>query len=166
MKASDRGRHVKSKEFFGCFDEFCISMFNSTKWNFSQLLPNSVFYRPDALPAAQPTASKHWRHNHWRHFSRLKMANKCVCGRGSVETPLGELTALPRAGLTGPTSKGRRRERETGEMPHVCRGIKGRELTELRTTVETTTFHMQCGLCSMCVHSNVTTLNRTLYSCP
>ena len=23
----------------------------------------SVFYRPDALPAAQPTASKHWRHN-------------------------------------------------------------------------------------------------------
>ena len=70
------------------------------------------------------------------------------------------------AGLTGPTSKGRRRERGMGEMPHVCRGIKGRELTELRTTVETTTFHMQCGLCSMCVHSNVTTLNRTLYSCP
>ena len=24
--------------------------------------PHSVFYRPDALPAAQPTASKHWRH--------------------------------------------------------------------------------------------------------
>ena len=24
---------------------------------------HSVFYRPDALPAAQPTASKHWRHN-------------------------------------------------------------------------------------------------------
>ena len=23
----------------------------------------SVFYRPDALPAAQPTASKHWRQN-------------------------------------------------------------------------------------------------------
>ena len=23
----------------------------------------SVFYRPDALPADQPTASKHWRHN-------------------------------------------------------------------------------------------------------
>ena len=23
--------------------------------------PHSVFYRPDALPAAQPTASKHWR---------------------------------------------------------------------------------------------------------
>ena len=23
---------------------------------------NSVFYRPDALPAARPTASKHWRH--------------------------------------------------------------------------------------------------------
>jgi len=25
---------------------------------------HSVFYRPDALPAAQPTASKHWRHIH------------------------------------------------------------------------------------------------------
>jgi len=32
----------------------------------------SVFYRPDALPAAQPTASKHWKHNkdkeHFKHF--------------------------------------------------------------------------------------------------
>ena len=26
MKASDRGRNVKSKEFFGCFDEFCTSI--------------------------------------------------------------------------------------------------------------------------------------------
>ena len=26
---------------------------------------HSVFYRPDALPAAQPTASKHWRHKHY-----------------------------------------------------------------------------------------------------
>ena len=26
---------------------------------------HSVFYRPDALPAAQPTASKHWRHAMW-----------------------------------------------------------------------------------------------------
>ena len=29
---------------------------------------HSVFYRPDALPAAQPTASKHWRHWLW-HWS-------------------------------------------------------------------------------------------------
>ena len=28
---------------------------------------HSVFYRPDALPAAQPTASKHWRR--WYYFS-------------------------------------------------------------------------------------------------
>jgi len=28
---------------------------------------HSVFYRPDALPAAQSTTSKHWRHEHWRH---------------------------------------------------------------------------------------------------
>ena len=25
---------------------------------------HSVFYRPDDLPAAQPTAPKHWRHSH------------------------------------------------------------------------------------------------------
>jgi len=30
---------------------------------------HSVFYRPDALPAAQPTASKHWRRQ-WLHHSR------------------------------------------------------------------------------------------------
>ena len=29
---------------------------------------HSFFYRPDALPAAQPTASKHWSHEHWRHM--------------------------------------------------------------------------------------------------
>jgi len=34
---------------------------------------HSVFYRPDALPAAQPTASMHWRQNsnltHWAHVT-------------------------------------------------------------------------------------------------
>ena len=29
---------------------------------------HSVFYRPDAVPATQPTASKHWRHNHLVHW--------------------------------------------------------------------------------------------------
>ena len=42
---------------------------------------HSVFYRPDALPAAQPTASKHWRHKlrdqtdnktHWNKWIKLK----------------------------------------------------------------------------------------------
>ena len=28
---------------------------------------HSVFYRPDALPAAQPTALKHWRHSSVPH---------------------------------------------------------------------------------------------------
>ena len=49
---------------------------------------HSVFYRPDALPAAQPTASKHWRHSptatkHWNtkwpNFYRMEK-------RGSVWT--------------------------------------------------------------------------------
>ena len=30
---------------------------------------HSVFYRSDALPAAQPTASKHWRQRLYSHFS-------------------------------------------------------------------------------------------------
>ena len=34
------------------------------------VLHHSVFYRPDALPAAQPTASKHWRH--WRNIHVLQ----------------------------------------------------------------------------------------------
>ena len=38
--------------------------------------PPLCFYRPDALPAAQPTASKHWRQ--WK-FS-WKMAGKWRCG--------------------------------------------------------------------------------------
>ena len=29
---------------------------------------HSVFYRSDALPAAQPTASKHWRHVNWDYI--------------------------------------------------------------------------------------------------
>ena len=33
---------------------------------------HSVFYRPDALPAAQPTASKHWRHCTWQ---KLKLSS-------------------------------------------------------------------------------------------
>jgi len=33
---------------------------------------HSVFYRPDALPAAQPTTSKHWRHKTWQSSVNLK----------------------------------------------------------------------------------------------
>ena len=33
--------------------------------------PPLVFYRPDALPAAQPTASKHWRHKQGSWFDKI-----------------------------------------------------------------------------------------------
>jgi len=34
---------------------------------------HSVFYRPDALPAAQPTVSKHWKQSkHWRQQSVIE----------------------------------------------------------------------------------------------
>ena len=35
----------------------------------------SVFYRPDALPAAQPTVSKHWRHYTTTHHYNKKITN-------------------------------------------------------------------------------------------
>ena len=40
-------------------------------------LHSSVFYRPDALPATQPTASKHWRQKHWRQ-KRQVVHNKVL----------------------------------------------------------------------------------------
>ena len=33
---------------------------------------HSVLYRPDALPANQPTASKHWRYQHWRNLQYMQ----------------------------------------------------------------------------------------------
>ena len=57
----------------------------------------SVFYRPDALPAAQPTASKHWRHEHWRHvintvlrvsLLRQRYAYKRHCDFNSIRLQL------------------------------------------------------------------------------
>ena len=42
---------------------------------------HSVFYRPDALPAAQPTASKHWRYKlklqKSQYFNRLSLTIGC-----------------------------------------------------------------------------------------
>ena len=36
----------------------------------------SVFYRPDALPVAKPTASKHWRHKqNWQHYKIWTLQN-------------------------------------------------------------------------------------------
>ena len=33
-------------------------------------IPPLSFYRPDALPAAQPTASKHWRHSRYTIYTK------------------------------------------------------------------------------------------------
>ena len=42
-----------------------------------------LFYRPDALPVAQPTASKHWRSKHWRENRNLQ--NACLgCDSSSL----------------------------------------------------------------------------------
>ena len=44
----------------------------------------SVFYRPDALPAAQPTASMHWRQMHcmctvWQHICTISVYSLPSC---------------------------------------------------------------------------------------
>ena len=38
---------------------------------------HSVFYRPDALPATQPTASEHWRHIHWTFIGCITALARC-----------------------------------------------------------------------------------------
>ena len=45
---------------------------------------HSVFYRPDALPAAQPTASKHWRHK-----TETDMVAKLMLALGLLYLPTG-----------------------------------------------------------------------------
>ena len=41
-----------------------------------------VFYRPDALPASQPTVSKHWRNMHLQHTLQLRSSTTDVCSNG------------------------------------------------------------------------------------
>ena len=55
----------------------------------------SVFYRPDALPAAQPTASKHWRHIVWADNT----GNDSLKTHGSSLRPLYLLSWLGAVGF-------------------------------------------------------------------
>jgi len=46
--------------------------------NHASIIPHhSVFYRPDALPAAQPTASEHWRQIKANMSIKLKRQEEC-----------------------------------------------------------------------------------------
>ena len=58
---------------------------------------HSVFYRPDALPAAQPTASKHWRHNFIHIIHSIKCYGDLMYRHTSdqfVQSTAGRLRAL------------------------------------------------------------------------
>ena len=50
--------------------QICTSLQTDNRASTSPL----SFYRPDALPAAQPTASKHWRHTLVIHVLRYSLA--------------------------------------------------------------------------------------------
>jgi len=65
------GRYQKGKPIWTLLEQETVSG-SSISWAICKSAPRSrqittpaphhwVFYRPDALPAAQPTASKHWR---------------------------------------------------------------------------------------------------------
>ena len=43
--------------------------------------PSPIFYRPDALPAAQPTASKHWRHTQKQLTIWISRVDDCYRSR-------------------------------------------------------------------------------------
>ena len=72
---------------------------------------HSVFYRPDALPAAQPTASKHWRLNihktikqstvahNSRPLSQLAHTYACSCPHNIHWTPAAK-SQMDSSGLT------------------------------------------------------------------
>jgi len=51
-----------------------------SSWQITTPAPHhSVFYRPDALPAAQSTASKHWRQHATMTNSQFHMHYECYC---------------------------------------------------------------------------------------
>jgi len=62
--------------------QVCISLQTD---NHASTPPLMFFYRPDALPAAQPTASKHWRHTRCHENEiknpeiRMKFQKKYLC---------------------------------------------------------------------------------------
>ena len=56
---------------------------------------HSVFYRPDALPATQPTASKHWRQFFWRKM------HKKVFGNWAPPRPAGGAYSAPPDTIAG-----------------------------------------------------------------
>jgi len=52
----------------------CMQVCTSLQTDNHASTPLLSFYRPDALPAAQPTASKHWRHT-WDAYNQPENAN-------------------------------------------------------------------------------------------
>jgi len=72
---------------------------NCSRQTTTPALHHSVFYRPDALPAAQPTASKHWR-----QMGVLQNAQKSIFRLGSALDPRWGATTLSQT--SEPTGEG------------------------------------------------------------
>jgi len=93
---------------------------------------HSVFYRPDALPAAQPTASKHWRQHATMTNSQFHIHYECYCQifntRRQTDRNLHITTILRR--LLGPN-----------QHPQLERGDFVRTKFSCHMPVITTTMH-------------------------
>jgi len=76
---------------------------------------HSVFYRPDALPAAQPTASKHWRHNY--QHQTIENCNFASGGDGVVAQRQGVGLAIKRSRVRSPA--GARLRNDSGQVVHT-----------------------------------------------
>jgi len=76
----NRGRHIDHRS--GC---------HSIQTNHCPPPPPAIFYRPDALPATQPTVSKHWRHN--RHGPKI---GRLCPFRGGAGSPSNTMWPGPR----------------------------------------------------------------------
>jgi len=69
--------------------------------------PPLSFYRPDALPAAQPTASKHWRYTPRKVTDKLQQvlnnAARVIAGTRKFDRSLGQILHANCIGSTFPT---------------------------------------------------------------
>jgi len=75
---------LKQEIVSGCGISWAIC--KSSPWPRHMTMPafyHSAFYRPDALPAAQPTASKHWRQALWHVWHKNIWNDRMTAQRNS-----------------------------------------------------------------------------------
>ena len=83
---------LEQKTVSGSGISWAICVSTSLQTDNHDSTPLLSFYRPDALPAAQPTASKHWRVNALKH-TKLKILTAIAGETGEDMQLIGTLSA-------------------------------------------------------------------------